>query len=82
MKKEQERKAKSNKGKTQWYPRHQAPARQGVYECRVMITSNAPLFRWMLEWDGKGFVVPFAMKVFHWRGQTKAAYDAQQGGKR
>ena len=33
MKKEQERKAKSNKGKTQWYPRHQAPARQGTYEC-------------------------------------------------
>jgi hypothetical protein len=28
---------------------------------------------WDLEWDSKGFLVPFPMVVYQWRGQTKKA---------
>ena len=61
------------KGRTKWFPRHIHPVRKGTYECLVMITSAAPLFRWSLEWDGVGFLVPVAMVVRRGRGMTKQA---------
>lgn len=67
------------KGKTKWYPRHVHPVRNGIYECAVRISSTAPLFLWMLEWDGAGFLVPFPMVVRKWRGQTKkSAHDIKE----
>ena len=67
----------SAKGKTRWFPRHVHPVRNGQYECRVRIMGGL-VGLWPLVWDGKGFVVPFPMVVYHWRGLTKSA--AQQKG--
>lgn len=61
------------KGRTRWFPRNCHPVRNGEFECLVRISSSLPLFRWMLPWDGKGFLVPFPMQVVHWRGLTKKA---------
>lgn len=62
------------KGRTKWYPREVHPVRNGVYECAVQISRSVPPFRWELEWDGTGFLVPFPMIVRHWRGLTRAAF--------
>lgn len=60
------------KGKTNWFPRHIQPVRNGKYECSVRISSSVPLMLWDLEWDGKGFLVPVPMVVHSWRGLKKA----------
>lgn len=65
----------SAKGKTRWFPRHVPPVRNGVYQCHVRIAGGL-VGQWDLEWDGKGFRVPFPMVVYRWRGMTKAAHDA------
>ncbi|MDM0024121.1 hypothetical protein [Variovorax saccharolyticus] len=65
------------KGVTRWFPRHVEPVRHGEYECRVQFSRSLPCFRWRLQWDGKGFLVPFPMIVHHWRGQTKRAAKEQ-----
>jgi hypothetical protein len=62
------------KGRTRWFPRHCLPMRLGPFECLVRVSSRVPLIRWMLEWDGKGFLVPFPMIVVRWRGMTKQAH--------
>jgi hypothetical protein len=64
---------KTTKGKTRWYPRHVHPVRVGTYECVVRIMGGF-FTRWMLEWDGVGFRVPFPMGVYKWRGQTYKAW--------
>jgi hypothetical protein len=64
------------KGKTNWYPRHIHPVRNGLYECRVRIIGGLNGL-WDLEWDSKGFLVPFPMIVYAWRGQTKQAARGQ-----
>lgn len=55
--------------RTPWFPRETLPVRPGVYECAVRWTSamRYPVV-WKLEWDGKGFLVPIPMIVYHWRG--------------
>jgi hypothetical protein len=65
------------KGRTKWYPRHIFPVRNGEYQCVVRIMGGFHT-EWNLEWDGKGFLVPFPMVVYKWRGLTKAA--AQEMG--
>lgn len=64
------------KGRSRWFPRQAVPVRNGVYECQVQISRSVPCLRWYLEWDGKGFLVPFPMVVVWWRGMTKKAHDA------
>lgn len=66
----------SVKGKTRWFPHHTHPVRNGQYECRVRIMGGL-VGLWSLVWDGKGFLVPFPMVVYHWRGLTKAAARKQ-----
>lgn len=66
----------SAKGKTRWFPRHVHPVRNGQYECSVRIMGGLVVLL-SLVWDGKGFVVPFPMVVYHWRGLTKAAARKQ-----
>ena len=68
----------SAKGKTRWFPRHVTPVRNGFYECRVRIMGGF-LGTWLLQWDGKGFLTPFPMNVFYWRGQTKKAAHGIKG---
>lgn len=71
----------STKGKTRWFPRAVAPVRSGYYECGVLISSSQRcLILWTLEWDGKGFLVPFPMAVRKWRGATKKAALHQSTG--
>lgn len=68
--------------KTKWFPRNTPPTRPGLYECAVVITSmQRRLINWgLLEWDGKGFLVPCPMSVRQWRGlRNKPSND---GGKR
>ncbi len=67
------------KGRTRWYPRHVHPVRNGTYECIARIAPRVNV-RWQLEWDGKGFLVPFPMAVHWWRGMTKAAHRAASKG--
>lgn len=67
------------KGRTRWYPRHVHPVRSGFYECAVKISSAVPPLLWMLEWDGKGFLVPVPMVVDRWRGLTKKAFTKATG---
>ena len=62
-----------NAGKTRWFPRDVKPVRVGTYECAVRISRAVPPLLWKLEWDGVGFLVPFAMIVLRWRGLTKKA---------
>lgn len=66
----------SAKGETRWFPRHVHPVRNGQYECSVRIMGGLVVLL-SLVWDGKGFVVPFPMVVYHWRGLTKAAASKQ-----
>ncbi len=61
------------KGLTRWYPRSTPPVRRGLYECAAQISRSVPPIRWMLEWDGVGFLVPCPMAVLRWRGRTKKA---------
>lgn len=69
------------KGHTPWFERHERPVRPGLYECLAWFTSSAPSGIWMLEWDGKGFRVPFPMVVDYWRGLTaKGLKQAKQSG--
>lgn len=68
----------SAKGKTCWYPRHIEPVRNGAYEC-IVRTMGGMVGNWTLEWDGKGFLVPFPMVVYRWRGQTKKAAHGIKG---
>ena len=64
----------SAKGKTRWFPRSIEPVRLGRYECRVRVVGMPhELCRWNLAWDGTGFLVPFPMVVYFWRGLTKKA---------
>jgi hypothetical protein len=63
----------ATKGKTRWFPRHVEPVNHGLYECVVRLPGGV-LTRWMLEWDGVGFLVPCPMMVRQWRGMTKAAH--------
>jgi hypothetical protein len=75
------------KGLSRWYPIRILPAQNGVYECLGKITSSAPPFRFMLEWDGLGFVTQVPMVVSHWRGMTAKAHAAavkkmRAGGRR
>ncbi|CAH1655034.1 hypothetical protein CHELA1G11_10880 [Hyphomicrobiales bacterium] len=65
------------KGRTQWTPRSVEPVRNGVYECVVRISRAVPPMIWMLEWDGKGFLVEIPMIVLRWRGMTKKAHDEE-----
>lgn len=69
----------SVKGKTRWFPRKTHPVRNGTYECRVRLAGGVVAL-WDLEWDSVGFLVPFPMIVFHWRGMTRAAHKAQMKG--
>jgi hypothetical protein len=62
------------KGMTKWYPRHIDPIRCGEYECAIKFTSHMPLIVWNLKWDGDGFIVPFPMRVYQWRGLTRQAW--------
>lgn len=62
------------RGRTRWLPRYTAPVRNGVYECQVRISRAVPRLLWELEWDGRGFLVPFPMVVVWWRGMTKQAH--------
>jgi hypothetical protein len=64
------------KGKTRWYPRHIHPVRNGIYECHVRIMGGLETL-WNLQWESKGFLVPFPMNVYRWRGQTKKAAKEQ-----
>mgnify|MGYP003454248354 CR=1 FL=1 len=66
----------STKGKTPWFSRHVHPVRNGTYECHVRIMGGVTSIL-RLEWDGKGFLVPFPMMVYRWRGQTKSAARKQ-----
>ena len=66
-------------GRTRWFPRHVHPVRSGFYECAVKISSAVPPLLWMLEWDGKGFLVPIPMVVLKWRGLTKKAFTKATG---
>jgi hypothetical protein len=56
--------------KTKWFPRKTPPVRQGLYECAVRLCGlQRGLIVWgLLEWDGKGFLVPCPMVVRQWRG--------------
>lgn len=65
------------KGRTRWTPRSVHPIRNGTYECIVQISRAVPPMIWMLEWDGKGFLVPVPMIVHRWRGLTKKAYISE-----
>lgn len=65
------------KGRTKWLPIHARPVRLGKYECHVRIMGGLQ-GTWMLEWDGVGFLVPFPMIVYRWRGLTKKAYKAER----
>lgn len=64
------------KGRTKWFPRHVAPVRNGLYEVTIRLCAGA-YARYMGEWDGVGFLLPY-MQVVRWRGQTKSA--ALKGG--
>ena len=64
------------KGRTKWFPQNIKPVRNGMYECAVQISRSLPTLRWMLEWDGIGFLVPCPMVVYNWRGLTKKAAAA------
>lgn len=68
---------KDRRRRTGWFPRSINPVHIGTYECAVMLTSSAPLFRWQLEWDGRGFLVPVPMVVKRWRGLVKRPADAR-----
>jgi hypothetical protein len=59
------------KGMTKWYPRSIDPIRCGEYECAIKFTRTMPLMSWRLMWDGDGFLVPFPMVVYQWRGVTR-----------
>lgn len=62
-------------GRTRWFHRQtHRPVRTGFYECSVHISSAVPQLRWLLEWDGNGFLVPIPMVVLKWRGLTKKAF--------
>lgn len=65
------------KGRTRWFPRHIKPVRNGKYECVVRISSSVPAMKWMLPWDGIGFIVPVPMIVYKWRGLTKRQSDKE-----
>ena len=63
------------KDRTRWFLRQvHHPMRTGFYECSVHISSAMPPLRWVLEWDGNGFLVPIPMVVLKWRGLTKKAF--------
>ena len=66
----------TTKGRTPWFSRNVPPARHGLYECVVMVTRmQKRMVNWgLLEWDGKGFLVPCPMVVVQWRGMTATAY--------
>ena len=66
------------KGRSKWFKTKDTyPVRPGVYECGVRFTSALPRLMLMkLEYDGRGFLVPFPMVVPIWRGMTKKAHDA------
>jgi hypothetical protein len=67
------------KGRTKWLPRHTHPVRPGTYECAVRLAGMRRLTLWMLEWDGRGFLVPVPMEVWRWRGMTRAAHRVATG---
>lgn len=56
--------------KTKWLERETPPTRPGLYECAVLLCGlQRGLINWgLLEWDGKGFLVPCPMVVRKWRG--------------
>ena len=56
--------------KTKWFSRETPPTRPGLYECAVRLCGlQRGLIVWgLLEWDGKGFLVPVPMAVRKWRG--------------
>ena len=66
-------------GKTRWFLRCVKPVRNGMYECRVRVAGGLSTL-WMLEWDGVGFLVPFPMVVYSWRGQAKAVHRKSVAG--
>lgn len=65
------------KGRTRWFKtRDTYPARPGMYECGVILTSMQKcLIRFELEFDGVGFLCSVPMRVPVWRGMTKRAHD-------
>jgi hypothetical protein len=62
---------KDRRRRTPWFPRSINPVHPGTYECGVRISSSVPTMLWELEWDGRGFLVPFPMIVRQWRGLVK-----------
>ena len=56
--------------KTKWFSRTEPPTINGLYECQVRLCGlQRGLVQWgLLEWDGKGFIVPCPMIVRMWRG--------------
>ena len=70
----------THKGRrTPWFSRDQWPVNHGFYECHAKITSSAPPFKFDLEWDGVGFLVPFPMVIVRWRGLKHRPRGANHG---